>query len=104
MVLAMDFRRQAQVCSRLAENCQDQRPAERFRKMANDLLAKPMTSKNRQANEFDTKNKISSGSHSCRRKTNRPGSTLLRYTASIARATLERQAHQTTMRRPQERD
>jgi hypothetical protein len=25
MVLAMDFRRQAQVCSRLAEDCQDQR-------------------------------------------------------------------------------
>jgi hypothetical protein len=40
MVLAMDFRRQAQVCSRLAEDCQDQRLAERFRKMATDLLAK----------------------------------------------------------------
>jgi hypothetical protein len=40
MVLAIDFRRQAQVCSRLAEDCQDQRLAERFRKMANDLLAK----------------------------------------------------------------
>jgi hypothetical protein len=40
MVLAMDFRRQAQVCSKLAEDCQDQRLAERFRKMATDLLAK----------------------------------------------------------------
>jgi len=40
MVLAMDFRRQAQVCSKLAEDSQDQRLAERFRKMANDLLAK----------------------------------------------------------------
>lgn len=40
MVLAMDLRRQAQVCSRLAEDCQDQRLAERFRKMASDLLAK----------------------------------------------------------------
>jgi hypothetical protein len=37
MVLAMDFRRQAQVCSRLAEDCQDQRLAECFRKMANDF-------------------------------------------------------------------
>jgi hypothetical protein len=39
-VLAMDFRRQAQACSRLAEECQDHRLAERLRKMANDLLAK----------------------------------------------------------------
>jgi hypothetical protein len=34
MVLAMDFRRQARVCARLAEDCEDQRLAERFRKMA----------------------------------------------------------------------
>lgn len=40
MVLAMDFRRHAQVCSKLAEDCQDQHLAERFRKMATDLLAK----------------------------------------------------------------
>jgi hypothetical protein len=40
MVLAMDFRRQAQVCARLAEDCEDQRLAERFRKMATDLLTK----------------------------------------------------------------
>ena len=40
MVLAMDFRRQAQVCVRLAEDCEDRRLAERFRKMAADLLAK----------------------------------------------------------------
>ena len=40
MVLAMDFRRQAQVCSKLAEDCQDQCLAERFKKMATDLWAK----------------------------------------------------------------
>ena len=40
MVLAMDFRRQAQVCARLAEDCEDQRLAERIRKMATDLLTK----------------------------------------------------------------
>jgi hypothetical protein len=40
MVLAMDFRRQAQVCARLAEDCEDRRLAERFKKMAIDLLAK----------------------------------------------------------------
>ena len=40
MVLAVDFRRQAQVCARLAEDCEDRRLAERFRKMAIDLLAK----------------------------------------------------------------
>jgi hypothetical protein len=39
-VLAMDFRRQAQVCARLAEDCQDRRLADRFKKMATDLLAK----------------------------------------------------------------
>jgi hypothetical protein len=36
----MDFRRQAQVCARLAEDCEDRQLAERFRKMASDLLAK----------------------------------------------------------------
>jgi hypothetical protein len=36
----MDFRRQAQVCARLSEDCDDWRLAERFRKMATDLLAK----------------------------------------------------------------
>ena len=40
MVPAMDFRRHAQVCARLAEDCDDGRLAERFRKMATDLLAK----------------------------------------------------------------
>ena len=40
MILATDFRRQAQVCARLAEDCDDRRLAERFRKMATDLLAK----------------------------------------------------------------
>jgi hypothetical protein len=40
MLLAMDFRRQARVCARLAEECDDRRLAERLRKMASDLLAK----------------------------------------------------------------
>ena len=40
MVLAMDFRRQAQVCARLAADCEDRQLAERFRKMAAGLLAK----------------------------------------------------------------
>jgi hypothetical protein len=40
MLLAMDFRRQAQVCARLAEDCSDWFLAERFRNMATDLLAK----------------------------------------------------------------
>ena len=40
MLLAMDFRRQARVCARLAEECDDLRLAERLRRMASDLLAK----------------------------------------------------------------
>jgi hypothetical protein len=40
MLLAMDFRRQAQVCARLAEDCGDRHLAKRFRKMATDLSAK----------------------------------------------------------------
>jgi hypothetical protein len=40
MLLAMDFRRQARVCARLAEECDDRRLAERLKKMASDLLAK----------------------------------------------------------------
>ena len=40
MLLGMDFRRQARVCARLAEDCDDKRLAERFRTMASDLLAK----------------------------------------------------------------
>jgi hypothetical protein len=40
MVLALDFRRQARVCARLAEDCDDLRLAERLRRMARDLLAK----------------------------------------------------------------
>ncbi len=40
MLLAMDFRRQARVCARLAEECDDWRLAERLKKMASDLLAK----------------------------------------------------------------
>jgi hypothetical protein len=40
MLLAMDFRRQARVCARLAEECDDLRLADRLKKMASDLLAK----------------------------------------------------------------
>ena len=40
MVLAVDFRRQARVCARLAEDCDDKRLAERLKTMASDLLAK----------------------------------------------------------------
>jgi hypothetical protein len=40
MVLALDFRRQARVCARLAEDCDDLRLADRLRRMARDLLAK----------------------------------------------------------------
>ncbi len=40
MLLAMDFRRQARVCARLAEDCDDRRLAERLEAMASDLLAK----------------------------------------------------------------
>jgi hypothetical protein len=40
MLLAMDFRRQARVCARLAEDCEDSHLADRFRSMAADLLAK----------------------------------------------------------------
>jgi hypothetical protein len=36
----MDFRRQARVCARLAEECDDLRLAERLRRMASDLLEK----------------------------------------------------------------
>jgi hypothetical protein len=40
MLLAVDFRRQARVCARLAEDCDDKRLAERLKTMASDLLAK----------------------------------------------------------------
>ncbi len=40
MLPGVDFRRQARVCARLAENCDDQCLAERLRIMASDLLAK----------------------------------------------------------------
>jgi len=40
MLLGVDFRRQARVCTRLAEDCDDQRLAERLKTMAADLLAK----------------------------------------------------------------
>ena len=36
----MDFRRQALVCARLAEDCDDRCLADRFKKMAADLLSK----------------------------------------------------------------
>jgi len=40
MLLAVDFRRQARVCARLADDCDDRRLAERLKAMASDLLAK----------------------------------------------------------------
>ena len=40
MLLAADFRRQARVCARMAEDVDDQRLAERLMTMASDLLAK----------------------------------------------------------------
>jgi hypothetical protein len=40
MLPSMDFRRQARVCARLAEECDGRRLAERLRRMASDLLAK----------------------------------------------------------------
>ena len=40
MLLELDFRRQARVCARLAEDCEDQCLAERLKTMAADLLAK----------------------------------------------------------------
>jgi hypothetical protein len=40
MLHAMDFRRQAKVCARLAEECEDPHLADRFRNMAASLIAK----------------------------------------------------------------
>jgi hypothetical protein len=40
MVCSLNFRRQARVCMRLAEDCDDRRLAERLEAMASDLLAK----------------------------------------------------------------
>jgi hypothetical protein len=40
MLLSMDFRRQARVCARLAEECEDPHLAARFRSMAVGLTAK----------------------------------------------------------------
>jgi hypothetical protein len=40
MVSAIDFRRQARVCARLAEDCEDQHLAERLRAVAVSLVAK----------------------------------------------------------------
>jgi hypothetical protein len=40
MIFAGDWRRQARVCGRLAEDCEDQHLAERLRLMAADLEVK----------------------------------------------------------------
>jgi len=40
MIFAGDWRRQARVCARLAEDCDDQHLAERLRHMAANLAAK----------------------------------------------------------------
>jgi hypothetical protein len=39
MLLAADLRRQARVCARLAEDCDDRHLAERLKTMASHLLA-----------------------------------------------------------------
>jgi len=39
MMLGLDFRRQARVCARLAEDCDDRYLADRLRAMASCLLA-----------------------------------------------------------------
>lgn len=39
MMFGLDFRRQACVCARLAEECDDKYLAERLKAMASDLLA-----------------------------------------------------------------
>ena len=49
MLLPQDFRRQAHVCARLADDCDDPRLAERLRAMASDLLAKAEDLKEGQA-------------------------------------------------------
>jgi hypothetical protein len=49
MLLAQDLRRQAHVCARLADDCDDQRLAERLRAMASNLLAKAEDLKEREA-------------------------------------------------------
>ena len=40
MVFAIDFRRQARVCARLADHCEDQHLAERLRAMGANLAVK----------------------------------------------------------------
>jgi hypothetical protein len=40
MIFGVDFRRQARVCARLAEDCDDQHLAERLKTMAANLVAK----------------------------------------------------------------
>ena len=40
MLLGVDFRRQARVCARMAEECDDRHLAERLKTMASNLLAK----------------------------------------------------------------
>ena len=49
MLLAQDFRRQAHVCARLADDCDDPHLAERLTAMASDLLGKAEYLKERQA-------------------------------------------------------
>ena len=68
MILATEFRCQAQVCARLAEHCDDRRLAERFKKMATDLLAKADDFEELPSErELGTKNKTRSGFYSGRR-------------------------------------
>jgi hypothetical protein len=55
MLPAMDFRRQARVCARLAEESDDPHLADRFRRMAADLSAKAEDFEELQASRFRRK-------------------------------------------------
>ena len=52
MLLSMDFRRQARVCARLAEECEDPHLAARFRSMAVGLTAKAEDFEDLQGSRF----------------------------------------------------
>ena len=47
MIFASDWLRQARVCARLAEDCEDRHLAERLKLMAADLRLEPMKSSTR---------------------------------------------------------
>jgi hypothetical protein len=65
MALAMDFRRHALGCARLAEDCDDRRLADLFRKRAADLLSKADDIEELPGEQARKQIKNASGSHSC---------------------------------------